>query len=280
MLLCWVDLQMHSYIEETFQSMGSTASHYDDFFGPLYFEPFALAIGKRIEQLKVANVLELASGTGRVTRHIRENIPASAKLIASDIDREMLAIAREKLGHNDIEWQHIDAQRISSNENSFDLVVCCFGYMFVADKQKAFAEAYRVLKPGGRLLFTTWDKLSKNRASYVSLSIATEYLHGPLPESYHTPTSMSEEPGLRALLTDAGFKDLSIEKLSIHSEVSSAKEAAEGFIMGGGVYDEIKRNNPAVMNEIQIRLEEEFAEQFGASPMIVPVSAVIAEGRK
>src|SRR5687768_16707241 len=83
---------------------GQTANHYDQFFGPLYFEPYAIEVAKRIDPAGVAVVLEIAAGTGRVTRHIREHILPSTKLIASDISGEMLAVAKKKLGHLDIDW--------------------------------------------------------------------------------------------------------------------------------------------------------------------------------
>ena len=115
-----------------------SAFHYDHFLGPLFFEPYAIEIAKRIDPSPVAIALEIAAGTGRVTRHIRERIAASEKLIASDISEEMLAEAKKKLSHLDIDWQNIDAQQLPFRDNSIDLVVCCFGYMFVPDRPKAF----------------------------------------------------------------------------------------------------------------------------------------------
>jgi SAM-dependent methyltransferase len=78
------------------------ATHYDQFFGPLYFEPYAIEVANRIAPAPVSIVLEIAAGTGRVTRHIRESIPPSAQLIASDINEDMLSIAKKKLSHLDI----------------------------------------------------------------------------------------------------------------------------------------------------------------------------------
>jgi hypothetical protein len=100
--------------------MDPSAAHYDQFFGPLYFEPYALEVIKRIDPAPVAMVLEIAAGTGRVTRHIRERISPSAKLIASDISEDMLAIAQKKLGHLAIDWQNIDAQELPFADNSID----------------------------------------------------------------------------------------------------------------------------------------------------------------
>lgn len=259
---------------------GQTATHYDQFFGPLYFEPYAIEVAKRIELAGIAVVLEIAAGTGRVTRHIRERILSSAKLIASDISGEMLAVAKEKLGHLDIEWQHIDAQQLPFSDNSIDLVICCFGYMFVPNKPTAFAEAYRVLRPGGQFLFSTWDKLENNPASYISRCIAKQYLEEPLPASYDLPTSMSDERGIRSLLQDGGFSKLSVEKVKLLTASPSAKEAALGFVEGSSVYEEVRKRKPGSIEEIKIKLEKELASQFGEAPMIVPISALINQAWK
>jgi len=258
----------------------SSAAYYDQFFGPLYFEPYALEVIKRIDPASVSIALEIAAGTGRVTRHIRECIPAFARLIASDISEDMMGEAKKKLGHLNIEWLNIDAQELPFNDNSIDLVVCCFGYMFVPEKQKAFAEAYRVLKPGGMFLFTTWDKLEHNAASYTARSIAMEYWEGPLPESYNQATSMSDETAIRQLLKDAGFSKTKIETVKLLSTSPSAKEIANGLVEGGGIYSELKKQNPAWIPEIKSKVEKELAEKFGAAPMIAPISAVICEAWK
>ena len=259
---------------------GGTAAYYDRFFGPLYFEPYAIEVVKRIDPASVTIALEIAAGTGRVTRHIRQRIPASAKLIASDISEEMLDEAKRKLSHPDIEWQHIDAQQLPFKDNSIDLIVCCFAYMFVPDKQKAFAEAYRILRAGGLFIFTTWNKLEENAASYTARSIAMEYLEEPLSESYNQATSMHDESAIAKLLKDAGFLKKKIEIVNHLSTSPSAKEVANGFVEGGGIYSEIKKRNPASIPEIKIKVEQALAEKFGAAPMIAPISALLTQAWK
>ena len=192
----------------------------------------------------------------------------------------MLAVAKKKLGHLDIDWQHIDAQQLPFSDNSIDLVICCFGYMFVPDKPTAFAEVYRVLRPGGHFLFATWDKLENNPVSYTSRCMAEQYLEEPLPATDDLATSMNDERGIRSLLQDAGFSRLSVEKLKLLSVIPTAKEAALGFVQGGSVYDEIRKNKPGSIEEIKSRLEKELADQFGDAPMIAPISALINQAWK
>jgi SAM-dependent methyltransferase len=179
----------------------------------------------------------------------------------------MLAVAKEKLSDHEIDWQNIDAKQLPFTDKSIDLVVCCFGYMFVPDKPEAFAEAYRVLRPGGMFLFTTWDKLENNAASYISRSAAQKYFEGPLPESYNLATSMNDEAIIRPLLEDTGFSNISIEKVQKNSVCTTAKEAAIGLVRSGPVFQEIKKRNPVWIDEITITVEKELSEKFGVAPM-------------
>src|SRR5215207_1547386 len=122
--------------EPTFSFSGDIPQHYDDVMGPMFFEPYAIEISNRIDPTAVLNALEICAGTGIVTRHLRRVIPATSTLIASDISADMLSVARKKLGAEKIDWQLIDAQDLPFADNSIDLVVCCFGFMFVPDKEK------------------------------------------------------------------------------------------------------------------------------------------------
>ena len=263
-----------------FRFSGLIPRHYDQYLGPMFFEPYAIDVSNRIDISSVNTALEIACGTGRVTRHLRKVIPATAKLIASDISPDMLAVAKEKLEGLDIDWRIIDAHELPFGENTLDLVVCCFGYMFVPDKTKAFAEVYRVLKPGGMFLFTTWDRLENNAASFVSRTIMKGYLEQPLPESYNLAFSMNDELTIQKLLHDAAFSKITIEIVNKISVCLTAKEAAEGLVQGGPLYDEIMKRNPEWIEEIKIKVEAELAEKFGKAPVAAPMTALVTQAWK
>ena len=267
-------------LSQPFDFSGSIPKYYDHFSGPMFFEPYAIEVSNRIDPFSVNVALELASGTGRVTRHLRDILPSTTKLIASDISPDMLAVAKEKLKALDINWEMIDAQQLAFEDNSIDLVVCCFGYMFVPDKLKAFAEAYRVLRPGGMLLFTTWDKLELIGASYVYRNIAKKYLKEPLPECYNLPFSMYDESAIKQMLHEVGFSKIVIEKISKLSISPTAKEASEGLTQGGAIYNAIMSQNPDRIEEIKALVEKELSLKFGEAPMVAPMSAVISQAYK
>jgi len=256
---------------------GSIPEHYDHYLGPMFFEPYAIDISGRFDPSAMQKVLEIGCGTGRVTRHLRRVLPDTASLIASDISPDMLEIAKEKLKGLNIEWQIIDAQQLPFDDLSIDLVVCCFAIMFFEDKSKALAEVFRVLKPGGMLLFTTWDKLEFMEASKVFRKIVSNYLTDPLPASYNLPFSFNDSDVIKEMLQTVGFSTITIESVEKISVSSTAKEAAIGLSRGGSLYNEIMSRNPEWIGEITATLEKELTEKYGASPMEAPMRAVVCQ---
>ena len=259
---------------------GSVPNHYDHYLGPMFFEEYAIEVSSRFDPSAVQLALELCSGTGRVTNHLRKALPASAKLVASDISHDMLAVAKEKLSAFHIDWQIIDFQQIPFEENSVDLVVCCFGYMFAENKVKAFAEALRVLRPGGMLILSTWDKLEYNEASHVFRKTVKKYFGDSLPETYKIPFSMHDPDAIKEQLHRAGFSKVKTEVVKKKAVCVSAKEATYGLVQGGSLYNEIMKRNPTWLDEITSIVESELAEKYGAAPMVAPMQAIICQAWK
>src|ERR1700744_2424347 len=93
---------------------GSIPENYDRYLGPYLFEPFAIDLAARVPVDGITDVLEIACGTGRVTAHLRNALPA-AEIIATDINPDMLATARARVdesGKSGISWQTADAQQL------------------------------------------------------------------------------------------------------------------------------------------------------------------------
>ena len=99
-------------------------------------------------------VLDCASGTGDLTLLFHEAMAGQGRVIGSDFNADMLALAEEKsrARNADIEWREEDSQALAFEDQSFDVVAIAYGIRNVDDPDKALRSMYRVLKPGGRLV--------------------------------------------------------------------------------------------------------------------------------
>ena len=154
---------------------------YDRRLGPAVFHPFAVEVARRAAALASRAVLELAAGTGIVTRELVAALPGAA-VTATDLNLAMVAWGARAVPQ--ARWAVADAQQLPFRDGRFDLVACQFGVMFLADKKAAFAQAHRVLAPGGRLLFTTWHTLDAHefeRALMVGVRAGLPRRPAPVP---------------------------------------------------------------------------------------------------
>src|SRR6266704_6385948 len=103
------------------------------------------------------SILDVGCGPGYVSAAAAER---GAIPIGLDFSAEMIAIAEKMFPQ--IEFRQGDAQNLPFPDASFDRVVANFALLHLADPERAFAEAARVLKPGGKFGFTTWAKIPEN----------------------------------------------------------------------------------------------------------------------
>jgi len=152
---------------------GSIPELYDSQLVPMIFATYAADLAKRVAARAPSRVLETAAGTGAVTRAMALALPADTEIVATDLNQPMLDRAAATGTARPVTWQLADAARLPFDDASFDVVVCQFGAMFFPDKPRAFAEARRVLRRGGVLLFNVWDRVEENEfADTVTAALA------------------------------------------------------------------------------------------------------------
>src|SRR5262245_59228487 len=135
---------------------GSIQEIYETYLVPLIFEPYAADLVNRLASRSLTRVLELAAGTGVVTRRLAAALPEHVSIIATDLNQSMLDHASTLAINRSVEWRQADALQLPFETSTFDAVVCQFSVMFFPDKAKAFSEARRVLRPGGVFMFSVW----------------------------------------------------------------------------------------------------------------------------
>lgn len=130
-------------------SSGIDPTFYETYLVPLLFEPYAADLASRLASRSPSRVLEVAAGTGVVTRALASALPERVSIVATDLNQPMLDQASALGTKRPVEWRQADAMQLPFPDGTFDAVACQFGVMFFPDKAKALSEAYRVLRPGG-----------------------------------------------------------------------------------------------------------------------------------
>jgi ubiquinone/menaquinone biosynthesis C-methylase UbiE len=264
--------------QQTVSFSESVPANYDRYMGPMLFEPYADDIAARLEVREGMRVLEIACGTGIVTRHLRERLPASSTLVATDLSEPMLTHAQRQLGGvGGIEWLQADAMALPFPDQSFDAAVCQFGLMFVPDKAAAVREAYRVLKPGGQFLFNTWCELKENDFTLTAHTTVMSFFKTDPPMFYEIPFSLHDETQLESWMREAGFQNVTVRTLNLRSVSPSAADAAMGLVQGTPLAGAIKERG-ADIDAITAAVAEALAAKFGKDPTRARMCALVCEG--
>jgi ubiquinone/menaquinone biosynthesis C-methylase UbiE len=247
---------------------GSIASIYDDYLGPLIFEPYAQDLASRLSALKPERVLETAAGTGIVTRALLRSLSDGASVVATDLNQPMLDRAAEQVSSSRVSWQAADAQALPFPDRAFDAVVCQFGAMFFPDKPKAFREARRVLKPGGHFIFNVWDSIEHNEfADLVTAAVAEMFADDPPRFLARTPHGYHDKPAIIAEVRSAGFLNVAAETVTRRSVAPTCRDPAIGFCQGTPLRNEIEFRDAGRLAEATEAAAGRIKARFGSGPV-------------
>jgi SAM-dependent methyltransferase len=260
------------------QFSGSIPELYDRLMGPMLFEPYAIDMARRFEGFDGA-LLETAAGTGRVTRQLAKAAPRSA-ITATDLSEAMLGRAAEVVDAPNVIWRQADALALPFADASFDAVVCQFGAMFFPDKPAGYAQARRVLKDGGRFVFSVWDDLAANDISQIAEDAVTALFPDNPPAFFaRGPFGHHDREILRRDVLEAGFATVEIETVRLPTPASSADDAAFALVAGTPMRGLIEARDPARLDEAVEAAARALQARFGTGAFTGTGQAVFVTAR-
>ena len=167
-----------------------------------------------------------------------------------------------------MQWQQADALRLPFDAASFDIVVCQFGVMFFPDKARAFAEARRVLRRGGVLLFNAWDRIEENEFADVATTTLAELFPADPPRFMaRTPHGYFDLEAIARDLANGGFR-------------APPRIETIAYCRGTPLRGEIEAKGPDALARATDAVASAIAKRFGTGAVEGKIQAIIVSARR
>lgn len=244
---------------------------------PLIFEPCAEVLADRIAALSPTSVLEIAAGTGALTRALSARLPQTTRLVASDLNPAMLVQAQEAGTRHPVEWRQADAMHLPFDDASFDVVACQFGAMFFPHRTGAFAEMRRVVRPGGRIEFNVWDDIRDNEfADETERALADLFPADPPRFMSRTPHGYHDRGRIATDLRGGGIMAApTYVTIVARSRAPSALAVAEAYCQGTPFRAEIESRRAGDLEAVTRACAGRIASRFGPGEVDGKIQATI-----
>lgn len=199
------------------------AQYYDEHAGEITQKAVPLLLQEAA--VKPGSVLlDVACGPGYIAGNATKQ-----GVVATGVDFAPGMVAEAQKNFPTTDFYQGDAEALAFEDQHFDSVVCSFGLLHLAHPEKAVAEAYRILKPGGRYVFTVW---AREKHDFFTLVLNAIETHGNMDVSLPQGPSIfrfSDYTECQNLLTQSGFSDVEIKELPLHWAPTSVEDLL-GFL--------------------------------------------------
>ncbi len=219
------------------QTMSTFAKRYDEVLVPVIFQPWAREMLDRVKPADGQHVLDLACGTGAVTREVARSCRPGS-LTGADMTAEMLDVARKRAEQTGIvaRWVEADALNLPFADNAFDLAYCQQALQFFPDRVATLRELRRVLKDGSRVAFCVTTDLSENPLLRAQSAALEKFAGKDAGSAVRAICCLYDPVEIRANFENAGFDAITVDKVSLtlfHPDGRAYAEAAMGGMHTG-----------------------------------------------
>jgi SAM-dependent methyltransferase len=243
----------------------SVATVYETLLVPMIFDPYADDLANRVAALAPQRVLEIACGTGAVTRALASTLPETVPIMATDLNQAMIDQAIGTGTFRPVEWRQADVMQLPFEDESFDAIVCQFGAMFFPEKRQAFSEVRRVLQPGGTFIFNVWDVIEENQfADVVTEAVGECFPDDPPVFLARTPHGYNDFVAIQRDLFGAGLDgQCEITTLRLRSRATSPEHVSMAFCHGTPLRNEIEKRDASRLEEVTAAATAKVQARFG-----------------
>ena len=224
-------------------------------------------------------ILDIACGTGLVSFRAAEMTGDSGSVVATDISDKMVAIASSiasEKGVQNISFKQMDAEKLDFPDNSFEIVLCALGFMYVPDVPKALEEMYRVLRPGGKAIAAVWGSRENCGWAEIFPIVDKKVASEVCPMFFNLGSGKL----LDMHFSKAGFENVRSEKIKASLKYQNPEEACTAMFEGGPVALAYFKFPQEIKNEARAEYLASIAEWKTGEGYDVPGEFVVTIAEK
>jgi len=247
------------------------------------FEPYGFDLLARVSPKIRESALDLATGPGEPAMSIARMVGPDGRVVGIDLSEEMVQLATRIAKERRIPgltFRAMDAETLDFPDESFDLVTSRFGFQIFTNPETVAREAYRVLRPKGRIGVAVWGTADKATAIEAVMGPMLEF--GEPDETGYQPTPFElGGPGeLAKLLADAGFVETQEERRTHMMAFKDEDEYIEILVDGTPLGHSINEEDPAVQKRILAKTRTNLRKWTSRKGILIPCEGVIVTATK
>lgn len=226
------------------------------------------------------NIVDIACGPGTLALAAAKRVNS---VNAIDFSPRMVEILRKSIDEkklDNVEVRCGDAQHLPYENGSFDAAFSMFGLMFFPDRQKGYAEIYRTLKPGGRVVISSWAPVSESPAM-IAMFGAIRAMNPEIPEPRTNPESLENRDLFETELADAGFEDVAVHVVARDWPIHSVEGFWNDMVKGSAPILMMKNSMPEEAWSAKNRIALDYLrDAIGPDATSLSALALLGYGRK
>ncbi len=260
---------------------GNVPEMYERNMVPAVFEPFAKGLLAFADLREGQHILDVACGTGIVSRLAWPKVAPSGSVVGLDINAGMLAVARNVCGDGiSVEWKEGDVASMPISDGTFDVALCQHGLQYFPDKPAALAEMRRVLRPSGRLVFSVWRPVRFNIGHAVFADVLECHVGEEAADTRRAPFKFSDRNEIRTLVAEAGFRDVSVRLDARVAQFPSAEAMVRIMMAGTPLATAMEKADSAVLPTVISDVTDGLSEYIDDQGLSLPMQAWVVTAKR
>lgn len=224
-------------------------------------------------------ILDISCGTGLVTMPVAEIVHPGGSVTGVDLSEGMIEKARtekEQKGVDNVSFRRMDAEDLDLSQNSFDVVICSLGLMYLPHPEKALKEMFRVLKPGGRAAALVWGERRHCGWAEIFAIVDRRVQSDVCPLFFRMGTGNT----LSKAFNEAGFEEPKSKRFSYELHFRNDEQACVAAFLGGAVALAYQKFDNQIREEVCQEYLDSIRQYRNEISYRVPGEFVITKGVK